>query len=282
MNTSLLQKSLDAIRRGVGNSHTRCVVVLGSGWSEAAEGYDRLAEMPYSEIPLLGQPTVQGHAGRLLRVRNGSGESLVFCGRRHWYEGYGWEPVAIPVFTALGMGATHVLLTNAAGGIRQDLEPGCVMVVTDHMNLMGTSPLAGPHDRIWGPRFPDMTSVYDGHANRLLSECLREAGQDFSNGVYAAVAGPAYETPAEVRALRQLGADAVGMSTVPEAALARAAGLRVAALSVIANRAAGLEPGTGLSHAEVLRTAGDTSPRTARAVSLFLTRIQDAPGSVSE
>jgi inosine/guanosine/xanthosine phosphorylase family protein len=280
MNAVLLEQSYEAIRRGIGDAPPRCVVVLGSGWSQAVANADCLGAMPFADIPLLGATAIAGHAGRLVRVRRQGSEALVFCGRRHWYEGAGWEPVALPVFTALRMRAPFLLLTNAAGGIHPELAPGSAMVVADHLNLMGVSPLVGPHDPMWGPRFPDMTGAYDEHLRGTLAACLSDVGQHFRHGVYAAVSGPSYETPAEVRALRLLNADAVGMSTVPEAILARASGLRVAALSLISNRAAGLAE-SSLSHDEVLQAATGAAARLWKAVSLFLERLPDRPDAVS-
>jgi purine-nucleoside phosphorylase len=240
-----------------------------------------VVRVPYSGIPLLSTPTVAGHAGHLAHIRQDSVDTLVFCGRKHWYEGYGWEPVALPVFVAARLGAPFLLLTNAAGGVHPELAPGWAVLVTDHINLMGASPLVGPHDPVWGPRFPDMTRVYDECVGTLLAECLFETGMKFRHGVYAAVSGPSYETPAEVRALRHLGADAVGMSTVPEAILGRAAGLRTAAVSMIANRAAGLARGASLDHSEVLRTAADSVAAAGKALSLFLARLPGLAGPVS-
>jgi purine-nucleoside phosphorylase len=281
MNTGDLEQSFQAIIRGIGNARPLCVAVLGSGWSQAVANLHTAARLPYSGVPLLSTPPVAGHEGHLVLVRQEGVDALVFCGRKHWYEGYGWEPVALPVFVAARIGAPYLLLTNAAGGVHAELAPGWAMLVTDHINLMGASPLVGQHDPVWGARFPDMTRVYDEQTGTLLAECLLETGMKFRHGVYAAVSGPSYETPAEVRALRLLGADAVGMSTVPEAILGKAAGLRVAAVSMIANRAAGLTQGATLDHGEVLRTAGCSIAAAGKALSLFLARLPGlaAPGS---
>lgn len=270
MNTNTLQESYDVIRNGIGDAVPRHIAILGSGWSRAFDGVERVCELPYDRIPLLSTPSIQGHSGVLLLVRRNGADSLVFCGRKHRYEGCGWEPIAFPVYTAVRMGVSSLLLTNAAGGIRPDLIPGSAMVLSDHLNLMGDSPLAGVHDPLWGARFPDMTGIYDPVLRARLGACLAGAGQPFSEGVYAAVAGPSYETPAEVRALMRMGADAVGMSTVPEAILARAAGLRVAAVSLISNRAAGLATGAVLSHEEVLQTAATAFERMRKALLTFL------------
>jgi purine-nucleoside phosphorylase len=181
-----------------------------------------------------------------------------------------------PVALALELNATALLLTNAAGGIRDDLRPGTLMIVDDHINAMGAGPLTGPHHPLFGARFPDQTCVYDAQLRALLDRTAAEGtdGPAPAHGVYAAVAGPAYETPAEIEALRRLGADAVGMSTVPEATVAHAAGLRVCAVSLIANVAAG-RPGAGLlAHDEVLAQTRAAAPRMRRVIEAFL---QGAP-----
>jgi len=176
---------------------------------------------------------------------------LVFQGRRHWYEGVGWEPIALPVYVAREMGASCLVVTNASGGIRRDLEPGRLVLITDHINAMGANPLAGPHDPFWGGRFPDQTHVYDPELSKLLKEAAVHVGIPLTPGVYLATTGPTYETPAEVRAFETMGADVVGMSTVPEAILGNAAGMRVAGLSCVANMATGISE-TPLSHDDVV------------------------------
>ncbi|MGQ9662138.1 MAG: purine-nucleoside phosphorylase [Kiritimatiellia bacterium] len=235
-------------------------MILGSGWSEAARAFDICRRISYVEIPGLGNPDVPGHAGELLLANAEGRELLIFLGRHHWYEGRGWDPVAIPVYICRCLGASLLLLTNAAGGIREDLAPGDLMIVADHINALGTQPLIGPHDPVWGSRFPDMTQVYDPDLQRLIMITAQELGLKVHRGVYLATTGPAYETPAEVAAFRALGADAVGMSTVPEALLAHAAGIRVGAICCIANRAAcgGQKP---LAHADVLEVLQSLAPR---------------------
>jgi inosine/guanosine/xanthosine phosphorylase family protein len=166
------------------------------------------------------------------------------------------------------MGASIVLLTNGAGGVRSDLQPGDLMAIDDHINAMGVNPLAGPHHPVWGPRFPDMSATYDSMLRTVLDEAARQSGIALRHGVYLAVAGPAYETPAEIKAFRAIGADAVGMSTVPEAMLARAAGLRVAGLSCITNMAAG--EGRPVSHEDVLAAGAAAVPRLKTLVQGFV------------
>jgi len=235
--------------------------ILGSGWSDAVSGVSIEATVPYNAIPSLGPPAVAGHPGRLLVGACRGARILVFQGRRHWYEGLGWDPIAFPIFLCREMGVPAVVLTNAAGGIREDLAPGDLMIVEDHINAMGVNPLVGGVPPVWGrPAFPDQTAVYHTALRALLAAAARDAGAPVRRGVYLSAAGPAYETPAEVTAFRTMGADAVGMSTVPEAMLARAAGMRVGAISCITNRAAG-SAAAPLSHDEVLAVTSAAAPR---------------------
>jgi purine-nucleoside phosphorylase len=242
--------------------------MLGSGWSETLERCEVTASLSYADIPCLGATGVAGHAGFVRAARLGTLNLLVFQGRRHWYEGIGWEPIAFPVFLSRALGASVLVLTNAAGGLRPDLKAGDLMVIRDHINAMGSNPLIGPHDPVWGARFPDLSEVYDHALRKLFDAAAARVGQNLHHGVYLAASGPTYETPAEVRAFQALGADAVGMSTVPEAILARAAGLRVAAISCISNPAAGLGAGP-LTHEDVIRTVRQAVPRMQALLAAF-------------
>ena len=247
-------------------------MVCGSGWGAVGESFSVLGTIPYGEIPSLGASTVEGHAGQLLLAEVEGTEILIFQGRRHFYEGEGWEPVVAPVRIAKSLGVKTLLLTNAAGGINKAFAPSDLMVVTDHINLMPGNPLIGPHDPFFGPRFPDQTKVYDPSLREKLLATGEEADSTLQQGVYLALSGPAFETPAEIRALGKLGADAVGMSTVPEAMVANAAGLRVAALSCISNLAAGIS-GQPLSHEEVNETAQAAMPRMRQLVTAYFKKI---------
>jgi purine-nucleoside phosphorylase len=269
MNMDVLNRAWDVVRAHMTACEPLAAVTLGSGWGVGADGFTVRDALPYSEIPGMGAPTVGGHAGRLLWGAGVAGDILVFDGRRHWYEGLGWEPIAIPVYLAARFGARALILTNAAGGIGADRAPGDVMAIDDHVNLLGANPLAGPHDPAWGPRFPDMTAVYDAQLRALFDRAAEGAGLALRHGVYAALTGPSYETPAEVRALAALGVDAVGMSTVPEAILGHAAGLRVGALSLVTNAAAGQGPAP--DHDMVL----DCAARRAADLRTLLGRILD-------
>lgn len=242
-----------------------CGLVLGSGWGEALRPEAVHVRLPYAELPGYGASTVPGHRGELQLITLEGKRVAVFCGRRHCYEGCSVEQVVYPVELLRCLGVPAVLLTNAAGGLNPAFRPGDLMVLSDHLNLAGFNPLRGAHRPEWGPRFPDMTQVYDPE---LSARLLRLGAERMQAGVYVFSSGPSYETPAEVRAFRALGGDAVGMSTVPEAMVAHASGLRVAALSCITNLAAGLSP-TPPSHAEVLAEATAVKPRMAALITAF-------------
>lgn len=248
-----LQPALDAVQAAFPAAKPKIALILGSGWSDVAASFEKLGEISYADIPGLGAAGVVGHAGKLLWGKASGIETFVFQGRRHYYEGVGWDTVAIPTFLAKACGAAALFLTNAAGGTNPDWRPGDLMVIDDHINMMGVTPLLGRHDPFWGPRFPDQSRVYDRGLRALLDRAAASVSIPLRHGVYLAGTGPTYETPAEIRAWRALGADAVGMSTVPEAMLGNAAGLRVVALSCITNMASGIldQP---LTHEEVTET----------------------------
>ena len=228
-------------------------LVLGSGFNHALRELDVDASVPYSKLPGFPKPGVAGHEGKLILGRLGGTPVLVLSGRAHFYEGHSMERVTFPVRALATFGIRDLLLTNAAGGVNRRFRPGDFMLLTDHINLMGVNPLRGEAAPDL-PRFVDLTRAYDSGLNRLLRRAARACGLRLQAGVYLAVSGPSYETPAEVRAFARLGADAVGMSTVPEAIAARQCGLNVAAVSCITNLAAGRGK-QSLSHAEVLETA---------------------------
>jgi purine-nucleoside phosphorylase len=243
------------------------VVVLGSGLADLVDQVERPVTIPFAEIPGFPSVTVEGHPGRYVFGGIEGRRVLLQAGRFHLYEGYPTDVVGIPVRVAHALGAETMILTNAAGGIDRRLEPGALMLVEDHINLQWRSPLIG---RVAEEetRWPDMSAPYDPDLQAVALAAARSLGIRLARGTYAGVLGPSYETPAEVRMLARLGADAVGMSTVPETLLARALGLRVAAFSVIANPASGLGGGV-LSHDDVTaagRRAGDALVRLLRLV----------------
>jgi purine-nucleoside phosphorylase len=253
MESDILPQTAAARLKKLSSLPPALAIVLGSGFHHVLAALDVDKKISCAKIPGFPVPGVSGHAGELIFGRLGGTPVLVLSGRAHFYEGYAMEQVTFPIRTLAALGIRDLLLTNAAGGINQKFRSGDFMVLTDHINWMGANPLrggAGP-DR---PRFVDMTHVYDAKLSALLVRAGKDGNLKLRRGVYLAVSGPSYETPAEIRAFARLGADAVGMSTVPEAMVARQCGLSVAAVSCITNPAAGRGRGP-LSHAEVLETA---------------------------
>lgn len=264
MNLQQLNEAAEALRALWPAARPAAGLILGSGWGDAISDFPVKASVPYDALVHLGAPGVCGHAGQLICSEVGGREILIFQGRRHWYEGAGWTPVVLPVWLLHRLGASAVLLTNASGGIRPDLPPGTLMALSDHINQLGANPLQGPHRAELGPRFPDQTQLYCAR----LRQQLRAAGVA-REGVYVATSGPTFETPAEIRAFRAMGADAVGMSTVPEAIVANALGMRVAGLSCICNWAAGLGH-EQLTHEDVQRVARETMPQMRGVLNTFM------------
>lgn len=232
----------------------KVALVLGSGLGGFADELAGAVRIPYSKIPNFPQSTAVGHAGQLVLGTVEGIEVVAMQGRVHLYEGYSAKDVAFPVRVFARMGVKAIILTNAAGGIQKEFTQGRLVVITDHINLQGVNPLVGPNDARIGPRFPDMTEAYDKRFRDLTLAEGRRLGIDLGEGVYAALSGPSYETPAEIRYLRAIGADLVGMSTVPEVIAARHSGIRVLGISCVTNAAAGVLD-RPLDHQEVLDTA---------------------------
>ena len=247
-------------------------ILLGSGWGDALEIDETLVRIRYADIPGFGASTVRGHAGEFILYRRFGKLIAAWCGRRHYYEGEGWEPVVLPVEILRRMGCESLLLTNASGGINPALRPGDFVILRDHINLVGINPLIGPHVEEWGERFPDMTEVYTKRLAELLHGCANRLGLRAMDGVYAFTSGPCYETPAEVQAYKAQGADVVGMSTVPEAVFAKSCGLKVAGLSLVSNLAAGIarQP---LNHEEVMAAGREAKPKMAQLIGSFIDRL---------
>lgn len=241
-------------------------LILGSGWGEVLTPEALHATVSYADLPGFGAASVVGHKGELLLMTLAGRRVMIFSGRRHYYEGCTMEQIVYPIRLIRALGVKKLLITNAAGGINPTFRAGDLMVLTDHMNLTGVSPLRGPHDASWCTRFPDMTHVYDPELSQIL---LQHGGENIRQGVYVFSPGPSYETPAEIKAYGILGADAVGMSTVPEAIMAHAGGIRVAALSCITNMAAGLHT-SALVHEEVLAESESAKPRMAALLKAFV------------
>jgi purine-nucleoside phosphorylase len=229
----------------------RVALVLGSGLGGFADEFDEAVRVPYADIPGFAASTVAGHAGSLVIGKVGRVPVVAMQGRVHFYEGYSLEEVTFPIRTFKMLGIDTVLLTNAAGGINVQLSEGTLMIISDHLNLMGINPLRGPNDERFGPRFPDMTEVYSRELQETVVEEASVLGIEVRRGIYAALSGPSYETPAEIHMLRSFGADAIGMSTVPEAIVARHMGMSVLGISCITNMAAGISDGP-INHEEVM------------------------------
>jgi len=247
-------------------------ILLGSGWGQALQMDEEVFRLSYADIPGLGASTVSGHSGEFILYRRGEKLVAAWCGRRHYYEGVGWEPVVMPIEILRRMGCKTVLLTNASGGINPALRPGDFVIVRDHINLIGVNPLIGPHQPEWGERFPDMTEVYQRRLAELLHASALRLGLRVMDGVYAYNSGPAYETPAEIQAYKAQGADVVGMSTVPEAVFARSCGMKVAGISLVSNLAAGIAR-RPLCHEEVMSAGAEAKPRMASFIDDFLARV---------
>lgn len=253
MNRETIREAVDFIVSR-SNIKPRVGVILGSGLGELADNVENAVSLPYAEIPQFHAPTVTGHSGRLVLGRVKQVPVAILQGRIHLYEGHSPDSVVLPVRTLAKLGIQTLILTNAAGGINPDFKPGDLMIIRDHLNLQGTNPLLGPNDDELGPRFPDMSDTYKPALCALIEKIAGEEGITIRNGVYAGMLGPTYETPAEIRMLWTLGADAVGMSTVAEATAAHHMGVDVCGISLITNMAAGLSV-TKLSHEEVKETA---------------------------
>lgn len=228
-------------------------IILGSGLGKLAELIDGRQEIPYSEIPNFPATTVAGHDGKLIVGRIGSKNVLAMKGRFHYYEGHDMDAVVYPIRAFKLLGIPNIIVTNAAGGVNLSYKPGDLMVITDHIGLYCENPLRGENPEELGPRFPDMTRTYDRDLIGLAQASAQKLGIELQSGVYAYCKGPSYESPAEIKALRALGADAVGMSTVPEVITARHMGMRILGISCITNMAAGIldQP---LNHQEVMET----------------------------
>jgi purine-nucleoside phosphorylase len=243
-------------------------LVLGSGLGGFADEFEEAVRIPYAQIPGFSASTVAGHAGSLVIGKVGQVPVVAMQGRVHFYEGYSLEEVTFPIRTFKLLGIDTLLLTNAAGGINVELSEGTLMIISDHLNLIGANPLRGPNDERFGPRFPDMTEVYSRELQEAVVEEAQSLEIDIRRGIYAALPGPSYETPAEIHMLRSFGADAIGMSTVPEAIVARQMGMKVLGISCITNMAAGISD-RPINHEEVMEIGN----RVRATFTLLLRRI---------
>ena len=247
-------------------------VVLGSGLGAFAEGLSQAAAVPYEAVPHWPPSRMAGHAGRLVLGRSAGRPVLALSGRLHLYEGYDQSAVTFGIRVLGRLGVKSIVLTSASGGINERFSRGALMIIDDHINFMGANPLVGPNDERFGLRFTDMSEVYSRRLRDIADDAARTIGLPVAHGVYIAVTGPSYETPAEVRAFRMLGADAVGMSTVPEAVTARHMGLEVLGLSCITNMAAGMAPGP-LTQDDVIEAASRVRAEFVALVEGILSRL---------
>jgi purine-nucleoside phosphorylase len=247
-----MRTAIDYIRSQT-TREPRVAVVLGSGLGAFAEELSHRLEIPYGAIPGWPVSTAIGHAGKLVFGKLDGLEMAVMAGRSHLYEGYTAAQVTMGVRVLHRLGVRSIIFTNAAGGINLSYSQGALVLISDHINLLGSNPLMGPNDDSAGPRFPDMTDAYSVAYRTIAHQVAGELGIPLAEGVYAAVTGPSYETPAEIRYMRTIGADLVGMSTVPEVIVANHLGMRVAAISCVTNMAAGILP-QKINHEEVLET----------------------------
>lgn len=265
-----ITSSADLLKERVGVPEI--AVVLGSGLGDLEYQIKDPVSVPYVELPGFPKTTVVGHAGRFTAGKLCGKNILCMCGRYHSYEGHSMEDLTLPFRVMAMMGIKKLLLSNAAGGVNVTFKPGCLMLLDDFINLSGKNPLIGANMDAFGPRFPDMTNAYDPEFRKIARETAEEYGIDLRSGVYCMMSGPTYETPAEVRMARILGADALGMSTVPETIVARHSGMRVLAISCITNMAAGIldQP---ITHQEVIDTGKRVANDFIRLVSGIIEKI---------
>ncbi len=267
-----VQKAAEAIRTHTGVASHDAVLVLGSGLGSYVERFAGATTVGYADIPGFPQPKAVGHAGTAASVTVGEKRILIYAGRAHAYEGHDMETVVLPVRAAIAAGAQTVILTNACGAMADGLSPGDLTVLRDHINMTARNPLVGPNDERLGPRFPDLTEAYDRGLRTKAIEVAAGLGYEMAESVYAWWLGPSFETPAEIIMSGRLGADVVGMSTVPEAIAARHMGARVAGFSLVTNYAAGMS-GAPLSSEEVMETADSVRPRIEAFMDGFLAEL---------
>ena len=270
-----IREAIGVIESAIGSVRAPIGMVLGSGLGGLADEVEDARTISYRHIPHIPSSTVPGHAGRLVAGRWHGREVVVLSGRIHRYEGHDPSRVALPVQMLAAMGVDVLLVTNAAGAVNAEFSPGDLMLISDHINLMGGNPLVGMNDDRIGPRFPDMTVAYDAQLRAMAKELGAARGLALREGVYAGVLGPSYETPAEIRMLRSIGADAVGMSTVPEVIAARHVGMRVLGLSCLTNMGAGMTGGL-LAHDEVKEVAGKATRAMIDLIADFVQAVPDA------
>ena len=266
-----MEETIKYIQEKIGKFIPEIGIVLGSGLGELADEYCDNA-ISYNDIPNFIKSTVVGHKGRLV-FANILGKNVVMMqGRNHFYEGHSMREITYPIKVMKRLGVKTLILTNAAGGVNESFSTGDLMLITDHINFMGTNPLIGKNDDDFGERFPDMTEIYKRELIEISEKCAEELHIDIQKGIYLANSGPSYETPAEIRMARMLGADAVGMSTVPEAIVANYCGLKVLGISCISNSAS-TSGGKALSHNEVIEATNKAKAKFKKLVVKIIKKI---------
>ena len=266
-----MNEAKNFINKLASNKEIHTVIILGSGMSGFEKNYEIMHQVSYSDIPNFLQPSIEGHSGTLSIVEIEGKYTAILSGRAHYYEGYPIQELVIPVRTFSLLGAKNLILTNAAGGISLDYNPGDIVSITDHINLTGDNPLIGKNLDDFGPRFPDMSEVYSKQFLQI-AESISKNHFEFKTGIYAWFTGPTYETPAEVNFAKRIGADLVGMSTVPEAIVAKHAGMNVSAFSLVTNLAAGISD-SPLDHNEVIEIAELSKVKLQTFMKEFLSQI---------
>ena len=267
----MIEETLDYINEYTDNFEPEIGIVLGSGLGDLADKYCDIA-IPYSNIPHFAKSTVQGHKGQLVFADINGRKVVMMQGRNHFYEGHSMSDVTYPIKVMKKLGVKTLILTNAAGAVNKSFRPADLMVITDHINFMGTNPLIGRNDENFGVRFPDMSEVYSKNLIKIVDVVGRLLKLDLKHGVYMATTGPSYETPAEIKMARFMGADAIGMSTVPEAIVANYCGIEVIGISCISNYATGVST-KKLSHEEVIETTDKVKAKFKELVLLLLKNI---------
>ena len=268
----MLKETVEYIKSKVNDYKPEIGIILGSGLGELADEYCDYA-LEYNQIPGFIQSSIEGHKGKLVFAEICGKHVVMMQGRLHYYEGHSIDKVVYPIKVLKKLGIKTIIITNAAGGVNPSFQPSDLMIITDHINYMGINPLIGPNDNSMGERFPDMSEIYTPKYVELVKKIGNELGIELQEGIYMAFSGPTYETPAEVKMARIIGADAVGMSTVPEAITASWAGIKVIGISCICNSAAGVGM-SHLSHEEVIKAAGKAKDKLKKLVKEVIKRIQ--------
>ena len=267
----MIRETVEFLKEKIGDFVPETGIILGSGLGELADEYCDIA-ISYTEIPNFIKSTVKGHKGRLVFTDINGKKVVMMQGRNHFYEGHSMSEITYPVKVMKALGVKTLILTNAAGAVNENFNPSDLMIITDHINMMGTNPLIGTNDETLGERFPDMTEIYKKQLVNLAESCAKTLGLSIKKGVYLANTGPSYETPAEIRMARLLGADAIGMSTVPEAIVANYCNLNVLGISCISNAASSAD-GNKLSHEEVIQTTNQAKSGFKKLILEIVKRV---------